>query len=121
VPPSTVNHAIRRNPLPLRGIRAPVGSTALPLYAALSNLRVIVRGRSPGLLNYDCSSGHREYNTDILMRPLIWFARIFIDAFGITHPSPEEERRVAIFIASLLGFFVIVVFGIIFAVYHFSH
>jgi hypothetical protein len=54
------------------------------------------------------------------MRLLILFARAFIDAFGITHPSPAEERKVAIFIASLLGLFLIIALGIIFAVYYYS-
>jgi hypothetical protein len=56
----------------------------------------------------------------ILMRLLILVARTFIDAFGITHPSPQEERKAAIFIVSLLGFFLAVAIGIIFAVYYYS-
>lgn len=32
----------------------------------------------------------------------IYIARIFIDVFGITHPSAQQERMAAIFINSLL-------------------
>jgi hypothetical protein len=54
------------------------------------------------------------------MRLLIWFSRAFIDAFGITHPAPEQERKVAIFITSLLGFFVVLVMSVIVGMFYFG-
>ena len=37
------------------------------------------------------------------MKLLRWLANIFINTFGITQPSPEQEDRMAIFIAILLA------------------
>ena len=40
------------------------------------------------------------------MRLLLFIARAFVQVFGITQPTPQQERRAAWFIAALL--FVIV-------------
>ena len=37
------------------------------------------------------------------MKPLLWLANIFINTFGITQSTPENERRVAVFIGMLLA------------------
>jgi len=37
------------------------------------------------------------------MAPLQFITRAFIDVFGITHPTPEQERTATRFIGSLLG------------------
>lgn len=37
------------------------------------------------------------------MKPLLWLAQIFVNAFGITQPTPENANRVAIFIGLLLA------------------
>ncbi len=36
------------------------------------------------------------------MKPLLWLSNIFINTFGITEPTPENARRMAIFIGLLL-------------------
>ncbi len=37
------------------------------------------------------------------MKPLLWLSNIFINTFGITQPTPENARRMAIFIGTLLA------------------
>ena len=36
------------------------------------------------------------------MKPLLWLANIFVNTFGITQPSPENARRMAVYIGLLL-------------------
>jgi len=36
------------------------------------------------------------------MRPLLFLSNAFINTFGITQPSPKDERRTAWFIAIML-------------------
>ncbi len=36
------------------------------------------------------------------MKPLLFLASAFINTFGITRPSPENERRVAYFLGVVL-------------------
>ena len=43
------------------------------------------------------------------MKPLLWLANIFINTFGITQPTPENERRMAVFIGVLLAGVVVAV------------
>jgi hypothetical protein len=38
----------------------------------------------------------------ITMRPLLLLSNAFINTFGITQPSPKDERRTAWFIAIML-------------------
>ena len=45
------------------------------------------------------------------MRLLLLFARAFIDTFGITAPTRENERRVAWFIATLMFLVGVAVLG----------
>ncbi len=40
----------------------------------------------------------------ITMRPLLFLSNAFINTFGITQPSPKDERRIAWFIAAMLVF-----------------
>jgi hypothetical protein len=47
------------------------------------------------------------------MKLLAWLTETFIATFGITHPSPEQERMANIIIGGLLLAFLIVVFGVI--------
>jgi hypothetical protein len=37
------------------------------------------------------------------MRVLYYFVDLFIDTFGITHPTPEARRNAAFFILGLLA------------------
>jgi hypothetical protein len=37
-----------------------------------------------------------------MLRPLLFLSNAFINTFGITQPSPKDERRTAWFIAILL-------------------
>ncbi len=37
------------------------------------------------------------------MNPFRSLTRVFIDFFGITHPTPQQERRAAWYICSLVG------------------
>ena len=46
------------------------------------------------------------------MKPLLWLSTIFINTFGITHPTPENARRMAIFIGLLLGAVALGVFAV---------
>lgn len=48
------------------------------------------------------------------MKPLLWLATIFINTFGITQPSPESERRMAIYIGILLAVVLIGVMAVAF-------
>lgn len=41
------------------------------------------------------------------MNPLRFLTRIFIDVFGITHPTPQQERGATWFISALLALIVI--------------
>jgi hypothetical protein len=45
----------------------------------------------------------------ITMRPLLFLSNAFINTFGITQPSPKDERRTAWFIAIMLLFVIAVV------------
>lgn len=45
------------------------------------------------------------------MQPLLFLARAFINTFGITAPTPENERRVAWFIGGLLLLVLLAVVG----------
>ena len=45
------------------------------------------------------------------MRLLLFLARAFIDTFGITAPTPQNERRAAWFILVLLLLVLLAVFG----------
>ena len=55
------------------------------------------------------------------MNPFQFLTRVFIDFFGITHPTALEERRAAWFICSLLGLVVIGIALICFVIFSFSH
>ena len=48
------------------------------------------------------------------MKPLLWLSSIFINTFGITQPTPENARRMAIFIGVLLLGVVVVVTAVAF-------
>lgn len=45
----------------------------------------------------------------ITMRPLLFLSNAFINTFGITQPSPKDERRTAWFIAVLLALVLVLV------------
>ncbi|WP_263375261.1 hypothetical protein [Granulicella aggregans] len=55
------------------------------------------------------------------MNPFQFLARVFIDVFGITHPSEREERRAAWFICSLLGLVVLGIALIFLFVFTYAH
>ena len=60
-------------------------------------------------------------NIEIHMRFLRFIARTFIDTFGITHPAPENEDRIAWFIgAMLLGILAIMASALLIA-FHYLH
>jgi hypothetical protein len=54
------------------------------------------------------------------MNPFRFLTRAFIDVFGITHPTPQQERRAAWFICSLLGLIAIGVLVVFLALYNIS-
>lgn len=37
------------------------------------------------------------------MRPLVWFLRVFVTAFGLTEPKPHQERKAALFLFGTLA------------------
>ncbi len=43
------------------------------------------------------------------MNPFRFLARVFIDVFGITHPTEQQQRRAVWFICSLIGLVLICV------------
>jgi hypothetical protein len=47
------------------------------------------------------------------MRLLAWLTETFIATFGITHPRPEQERKVNLLIGGLLLTFIVAVFGVV--------
>lgn len=55
------------------------------------------------------------------MNPFSFLTRVFIDVFGITHPTPQQERRAAWFICSLLALIVIGIVAVFLAVYGVAH
>jgi hypothetical protein len=50
-----------------------------------------------------------------------WITRVFIDVFGITHPTPEQERTATRFIATLLAIIGAGMALIIILIYKLSH
>ena len=55
------------------------------------------------------------------MKFLRYFALIFIDAVGITHPSIEERDRAALYIAALLAAVILFLCTLFFLALHFLH
>ncbi|MBB5059033.1 hypothetical protein HDF16_003756 [Granulicella aggregans] len=55
------------------------------------------------------------------MNPFRFLTRVFIDVFGITHPTEREERRAAWFICSLLALVVAGIALIFFVVFTSAH
>lgn len=55
------------------------------------------------------------------MNPFQFLTRAFIDVFGITHPTEQQERRAAWFICSLLALIVLGIAFVFFALYEISH
>jgi hypothetical protein len=52
------------------------------------------------------------------MKPLIFLANAFINTFGITQPSEQGARRVAWFIAVLLGLVLVTVAIVGLVIFH---
>lgn len=48
------------------------------------------------------------------MKPLLWLSSIFINTFGITQPTPENQNRMAIFIGVLLAGVILCVVAVAF-------
>lgn len=55
------------------------------------------------------------------MSPLQFITRAFIDVFGITHPTPEQERTASRFIGILLGLIAAGMAFVVILLYRFSH
>jgi hypothetical protein len=55
------------------------------------------------------------------MNPFRFLTRAFIDVFGITHPTPQQERRATWFISIMLVLIVAGAAAVFLAGYHFSH
>jgi hypothetical protein len=55
------------------------------------------------------------------MNPFRFLTRAFIDVFGITHPTPRQERRAAWFICTLLALILLGVAAFFLGAYRFSH
>ena len=57
---------------------------------------------------YGCTKSSRKAASEVVgyhlitMRPLLFLSNAFINTFGITQPSPKDERRIAWFIATML-------------------
>jgi hypothetical protein len=59
---------------------------------------------------------------DIPLKLLAWLTETFIATFGITHPTPEQQRLANFLIGGLLLVFLLVVFGVVgFMVFTISH
>ena len=54
----------------------------------------------------------------ITMRPLLFLSNAFINTFGITQPSPKNERRTAWFIAAMLVLVIVLVATVAAVVLH---
>jgi hypothetical protein len=60
--------------------------------------------------------------TDNSLKLLAWLTETFIATFGITHPSPEQQRVANLIIGGLLLVVLITVFGVIgFLIFALSH
>lgn len=55
------------------------------------------------------------------MNPFRFLTRAFVDVFGITHPTSQQERRAAWFICSLLALIVAGVVVLFILLYQFGH
>ncbi len=55
------------------------------------------------------------------MGPLRFLTRVFIDVFGITHPTPTQEKRAAWFITTLLALIVGGICLVFLVLYRLSH
>jgi hypothetical protein len=55
------------------------------------------------------------------MAMLRYLAEIFIDTFGITHPSPEGRDRAARYIAIIVVLLALLLFGIVAFAMHALH
>jgi hypothetical protein len=55
------------------------------------------------------------------MAMLRYLAEIFIDMFGITHPSPEKRDRAARYIAILVGMLALLLCGVVAFAMHALH
>jgi hypothetical protein len=55
------------------------------------------------------------------MNPFQFLTRVFIDFFGITHPTEREERRATWFICSLVGLVAAGIVLICFVLFSLSH
>ncbi len=49
-----------------------------------------------------------------------FITRAFIDVFGITHPTPKQERQAEIFITVLLSIIVVGLLSVVLGLYLFS-
>ncbi len=45
------------------------------------------------------------------MKALLWLSHIFVNTFGITQPTPDNERHMALFIGALLAALALGVFA----------
>ena len=41
------------------------------------------------------------------MNPIAFLVRVFIDVFGITRPTPQQERRATLFISALFTLMIV--------------
>jgi len=55
------------------------------------------------------------------MNPFRLLTRVFIDVFGITHPTEQQEKRATWFICSLLALIVVGILLICLTMYAFAH
>ncbi len=87
---------------------------AFHLYLQM-RIRTYGRKASPRRLNQPPANRyHLSLESPTPMKPLLWLATIFINTFGITQPSPESERRMAIYIGILLAVVLIGVMAVAF-------
>jgi hypothetical protein len=54
------------------------------------------------------------------MNPFRFLTRAFIDVFGITHPTPRQERRATWFICGLMALVLLGLLGVLIALHSLS-
>lgn len=54
------------------------------------------------------------------MRPLVWFLRVFVTAFGLTEPKPHQEEKAALFLLATLAALLLLFGGAIWVIFTFA-
>jgi len=54
------------------------------------------------------------------MRPLVWFLRVFVTAFGLTEPKPHQEKKAALFLFGTLTTLLLLIAGAVWLILNFA-